>query len=138
MFPWYAGLPLALGSFALTHIAIVKYLVQVPGHDAVWKTPYFSSVFQSSAFWVLVTWMWVLVPSTSHLLFTNLIFLFTFFVAMYSFFKAVAADPGFIKHDLSRQRQHQAVEELADDNLLDVRHFCLTCLVSHDLSKNEL
>lgn len=62
MFPWYAGLPLALMSFAVTHIGIIKYLIQVPSHDAVWKTPYFSSIFQSSAFWVVVTWMFVLVP----------------------------------------------------------------------------
>lgn len=133
MFPWYTGLPLALISFGATHIAIVKYLIQVPGNDAVWKTPYFSSIFQSSAFWVLVTWMWVLVPSTSHLLFTNCIFLFAFFTAMFSFFKAVAADPGFIKNDISRQKQHQFVQELADDNLLDVRHFCLTCLIKKPL-----
>lgn len=60
MFPWYVGLPMAVGAFALTHIAIIKYLIQVPSHDAVWKTPYFSSIFQSSAFWVLATWMFVL------------------------------------------------------------------------------
>lgn len=48
---------------------------------------------------------------------------------MFSFFKAVAADPGFIKNDISREKQHRFVEELADENCLDVRHFCLTCLV---------
>jgi palmitoyltransferase len=67
--------------------------------------------------------------ATSHLLFTNLIFLTTFFTAMFAFFKAVSADPGFIKKDLSREKQHRAVEGLADENILDVRHFCLTCLV---------
>lgn len=49
---------------------------------------------------------------------------------MFSFFKAVAADPGFIKNDLSREKQHGCVQELAENNVLDVRHFCLTCLVS--------
>lgn len=49
---------------------------------------------------------------------------------MFAFFKAVSADPGFIKKDLSREKQHRAVEELADENTLDVRHFCLTCLVN--------
>ncbi|KAI9485347.1 MAG: DHHC palmitoyltransferase-domain-containing protein [Benjaminiella poitrasii] len=133
MFPWYIGLPSALFTFIVTHIGIANYLIQVPSHDAIWRTPYFSSIFQSSAFWVVVTWMWVLVPSTSHLLFTNLIFLITFFTAMFAFFKAVAADPGFIKKDLSREKQHRAVEELADENILDVRHFCLTCLVKKPL-----
>jgi palmitoyltransferase len=67
MFPWYGGLPLALISFGITHIGIVKYLIQVQSNDAVWKTPYFSSIFQSSAFWVVATWMWVLVPCKKHL-----------------------------------------------------------------------
>jgi palmitoyltransferase len=39
------------------------------------------------------------------------------------------ADPGFIKKDLSREKQRIAVEELANENTLDIRHFCLTCLV---------
>ncbi|KAI8350886.1 ankyrin repeat-containing domain protein, partial [Choanephora cucurbitarum] len=133
MFSWYAGLPLATMCFAITHISIVKYLVQVPSNDAVWKLPYFSSVFQSSAFWVVVTWLWVLVPSTSHLLFTHLIFLVTFFTAMFSFFKAMSSDPGFIRKDLSREKQRMAVEELADENMLDIRHFCLTCLIKKPL-----
>ncbi|KAG2230295.1 hypothetical protein INT48_001537 [Thamnidium elegans] len=107
MFPWYAGLPLALASFALMHISIVKYLIQVPSNDAVWKTPYFSSIFQSSAFWVLVTWAFILLP--------------------------LAADPGFIKNDLSREKQHGCVQELAENNVLDVRHFCLTCLIKKPL-----
>jgi palmitoyltransferase len=66
---------------------------------------------------------------TSHLLFTNLAFLASFFSAMLAFFKAVAIDPGFIKNNISREQQRQAVEELANENKLDARHFCLTCLV---------
>jgi palmitoyltransferase len=66
---------------------------------------------------------------TSHLLFTNLAFLASFFSAMLAFFKAVAIDPGFIKNNISREQQRQAVEELANENKLDARHFCSTCLV---------
>lgn len=60
--PWYMGLPLALMEFLAMHVGIVKYLVPIPSHDALWKTPYFSCIFQASAFWVLVTWVGVLVP----------------------------------------------------------------------------
>ncbi|KAI8975041.1 hypothetical protein BDF20DRAFT_914030 [Mycotypha africana] len=133
MVSWYVGLPLAIATFAVTHMGIVKYLIQVPSHDAVWKTPYFSSIFQASAFWVLITWMWIVLPSTSYLLFTNLIFLITFFGAMFAFFKAVASDPGFIRKDLSKEKQRQIVEDLANSHILDVRHFCLTCLIRKPL-----
>jgi nitrate reductase cytochrome c-type subunit len=73
--------------------------------------------------------------ATSHLLLTNIVFLSSFFSAMFAFFKAVAADPGFVKKDLSQEKQSRAVEELANENLLDVRHFCLTCLVKQDTVK---
>ncbi|KAI7897811.1 ankyrin repeat-containing domain protein [Cokeromyces recurvatus] len=133
IFSWFVGLPLALLTFVAMHMGISKYLIPVMSHDAIWRTPYFSSIFQASAFWVIVTWMWVLVPSTSHLLFTNLIFLITFFIAMFAFFKAVTVDPGFIKKDVSREKQQKAVQELADENRLDIRHFCLTCLIKKPL-----
>jgi palmitoyltransferase len=62
MFPWFGGLPLALLIFTAMHMAMTKYVVQIPSHDALWKTPYFSSIFQASAFWVIVTWMRILLP----------------------------------------------------------------------------
>ncbi|KAG0740430.1 hypothetical protein G6F57_004835 [Rhizopus arrhizus] len=133
MFPWFGGLPLALLIFTAMHMAMTKYVVQIPSHDALWKTPYFSSIFQASAFWVIVTWMRILLPSTSQLLFAHLIFIVTFFTAMLAFFKAVSSDPGFIKNDLSREKQRMIVEELANDNCLDIRHFCLTCLIKKPL-----
>ncbi|KAG1443978.1 hypothetical protein G6F56_010475 [Rhizopus delemar] len=125
-FPWFGGLPLAMFIFAGMHMSIVRYVVPIPSPNALWKTPYFSSIFQASAFWVLMTWIRILLPSTSYLLFTHLIFIITFFTAMFAFFKAIAADPGFIKNELSREQQRMAVEELANENSLDIRHFCLT------------
>ncbi|CEJ00496.1 Putative Palmitoyltransferase [Rhizopus microsporus] len=132
-FPWYTGLPLTLLLCAAMHLTIVNYVIPIPSNDAVWRTPYFSSIFQASAFWVLVTWIRILLPSTSQWLFTHLLFIITFFTAMLAFFKAVSSDPGFVKNDLSREKQRLAVEELANDNCLDARHFCLTCLVKKPL-----
>lgn len=71
--------------------------------------------------------------ATSQWLFTHLLFIVAFFTAMFAFFKAVSSDPGFVKNDLSREKQRLAVEELANDNCLDARHFCLTCLVKKPL-----
>ncbi|RCI05084.1 palmitoyltransferase akr1, partial [Rhizopus stolonifer] len=133
MLPWYGGLPLAMIIFLSMHMVMTKYVVQLPSHDALWRTPYFSSIFQASSFWVIVTWMRILLPSTSQLLFTHLIFVVTFFIAMFAFFKAVASDPGFIKNNFSRENQRIVVEELANENILDVRHFCLTCLIKKPL-----
>lgn len=43
------------------HVGIIKYLLPAPSHDALWKTPYFSCIFQASAFWVLFTWLFKIV-----------------------------------------------------------------------------
>ncbi|KAI8997043.1 hypothetical protein BDB01DRAFT_840561 [Pilobolus umbonatus] len=133
LYSWYIGLPLSLSCFILIHVAIVKYVIQIPCHDALWKTPYFSSIFQSTAFWVMATWMTVLAPLTSHLLFTNLTFIISFVVAMYAFFKAVSSDPGFINKDLSKEAQRRIIQDLAEKNQLDPRHFCLTCFIQKPL-----
>lgn len=61
-FPWYTGLPLTLLLCAAMHLTIVNYVIPIPSNDAVWRTPYFSSIFQASAFWVLVTWIRILLP----------------------------------------------------------------------------
>jgi hypothetical protein len=151
-FNWYLALPLAIVEFLAMHVGIVKFVIPVPTPDAMLKTPYFSSIFQATAFWVGVTWLIVIMRgriinlrtfftnfstnmssplATSHMVFTNLIFFASYTIAMTSFYKAVFTDPGFINKNLSREEQRAAVIDLAEEEKLDIRHFCFTCLVSH-------
>ncbi|KAI8328320.1 DHHC palmitoyltransferase-domain-containing protein [Chlamydoabsidia padenii] len=133
VFSWYLGLPMAVLSLVGMHVMIVKYLIPIPHNEALWKTPYFSCIFQSSAFWVLVTWTCILVPNTAYMTMTHLIFMVSFFIAIYHFYHAVTADPGFVNNEPSKEQQRQDVLALADAHALDVRHFCVTCLVSKPL-----
>jgi palmitoyltransferase len=64
------------------------------------------------------------------MLLTHFIFIVSYVVAMTSFYKAVLADPGFISKNSSREEQRAAVFDLAEEEKLDIRHFCFTCLVS--------
>ncbi|ORZ11159.1 DHHC palmitoyltransferase-domain-containing protein [Absidia repens] len=132
-FSWYLGLPLAVLCLVGMHVSIVKYLIPIPHNEALWKTPYFSCIFQASAFWVLVTWTLILVPNTAYLILTHLVFMFSFFVAMYHFYQAVMADPGFVNNEPTKEQQRQDVMELADAQCLDLRHFCVTCLIKKPL-----
>ncbi|CAG8617309.1 1040_t:CDS:2, partial [Funneliformis mosseae] len=50
-YPWFIGLPLAIGQFIGFHILIVKVLITAHVPDAMMRTPYFTSLFQASAFW---------------------------------------------------------------------------------------
>ncbi|GAB5588816.1 palmitoyltransferase akr1 [Umbelopsis nana] len=132
-FPWYYGLPLSIIEFLAMHVGIVKFVIPVPTPDAMLKTPYFSSIFQATAFWVGMTWLVVIAKATSHMLFTHFIFVVSYVVAMTSFYKAVLADPGFISKNLSREEQRAAVFDLAEEEKLDIRHFCFTCLIKKPL-----
>ncbi|CAM0137616.1 palmitoyltransferase akr1 [Umbelopsis sp. WA50703] len=71
--------------------------------------------------------------ATSHMVFTNLIFFASYTIAMTSFYKAVFTDPGFINKNLSREEQRAAVIDLAEEEKLDIRHFCFTCLIKKPL-----
>jgi hypothetical protein len=39
------------------HVSVVKFLIPIPSPDAMLRTPYFTSIFQATAFWVGVTWI---------------------------------------------------------------------------------
>ncbi|KAI8071555.1 DHHC palmitoyltransferase-domain-containing protein [Gongronella butleri] len=132
-FPWYMGVPMAALSFVGMHLLIIKKLLPIPHNEALWKTPYFSCIFQASAFWVLITWTCVIVPDTAYMIVTHLIFMVSFFVAMYHFYMAVMADPGFINNKPSRSEQQQTVWQLAEEHVMDIRHFCITCLIRKPL-----
>lgn len=67
------------------------------------------------------------------MLLTNVIFIVSYVVAMSAFFRAVMADPGFVNNQLSREAQKEAVFELTEEQKLDVRHFCVTCMAKKPL-----
>ncbi|RIA97923.1 hypothetical protein C1645_751171 [Glomus cerebriforme] len=132
-YPWFIGLPLAIGEFVVFHILIVKVLIRAHVPDAMMRTPYFTSLFQASAFWVGVTWLFRILLATSYLLVANIIFISSYAVALYSFYTAVLTDPGFVPKLTSREEQKELIINLANKGMLDSRHFCITCLINKPL-----
>ncbi|RHZ89336.1 hypothetical protein Glove_16g188 [Diversispora epigaea] len=132
-YSWLIGFPLAITEFIVFHMLIVKVLIQAKLPDALMRTPYFTSLFQASAFWVGATWVFKILLATSYLFVANIIFVTTFFVALYSFYTAVLADPGFVPKLHSREEQKQLVIDLANKGMLDTRHLCITCLIKKPL-----
>jgi palmitoyltransferase len=75
-YPWFIGLPLAIGEFVVFHILIVKVLIKAQVPDAMMRTPYFTSIFQASAFWVGVTWLFRILLGIVLKLYYSIFFLF--------------------------------------------------------------
>lgn len=67
LFPWYIALPLAIVQFLAGHLGSVKFLLRTKTPNDMLQTPYYTAVFQSTAFWVGYTWLRHLVYSKSSL-----------------------------------------------------------------------
>lgn len=131
--PWFIGLPLAILEYIICHIIVTKVFIRVQLTVEFMRTPYLSSIFQASAFFVGATWIYKLLFATSFLYSANIIFITTFATSMYSFYVVVLGDPGFIPKSQSREEQKQLVIELANKGMLDARHLCTTCLIKKPL-----
>ncbi|CAG8606717.1 5779_t:CDS:2 [Dentiscutata heterogama] len=101
-YPWFIGLPLVILEYIICHIIVTKVFIRSQLTIEFMRTPYLSSIFQASAFWVGVTWIY------------KLLF--------------VLGDPGYIPKPQSREEQKRLVIDLANKGMLDARHLCTTCL----------
>ncbi|KAF9117062.1 palmitoyltransferase akr1 [Mortierella sp. AM989] len=128
LFPWFVAIPLAVAQFLFGHIGAIKFLLRTKTPSDMLQTPYYTAVFQSTAFWVGYTWLRRLLFNTSHLFWLNLAFIVGYVSSLYFFYGAVMADPGWTKVNNSIESQRETVIQMADRGLLDVRHFCVTCV----------
>ncbi|KAI8353692.1 DHHC palmitoyltransferase-domain-containing protein [Mortierella sp. GBAus27b] len=128
LFPWYLAIPLAVLQFFLGHIGAIKFLLRTKKPNEMLQTPYYTAVFQSTAFLVGFTWIRHLLFNTSHLFWLNLAFIVGYVSAMYFFYGAVMSDPGWTPRNTSIESQREAVLQMADRGILDSRHFCASCV----------
>ncbi|KAK3815273.1 MAG: putative ankyrin repeat-containing protein [Benniella sp.] len=133
LFPWYLALPLAVTQFLIGHVGAIKFLLRTKKPNDMLQTPYYTAVFQSTAFLVGFTWLRHLVYNTSHLLWMNIAFLVGYVSALYFFYGAVMADPGWVPPNRALDAQREAVLQMADRHLLDAKHFCIACLIQRPL-----
>ncbi|RKP27990.1 ankyrin repeat-containing domain protein, partial [Syncephalis pseudoplumigaleata] len=133
LFPWYIGLTLGLVEFLVFHLSVLRWLLprrQVSSNnDAMMKAPYFSAIFQSTAFWVGVTWLSRVLWYTLEHTMANILFALTYTLALWCFFQAVLRDPGFVPRPHARDDKRRLLQSLAKDNLLDKTHLCVSCIV---------
>ncbi|KAG0306309.1 palmitoyltransferase akr1 [Dissophora globulifera] len=133
LFPWFIALPLAVAQFLLGHIGAIKFLLRTRTPNDMLQTPYYTAVFQATAFWVGYTWIRYLLFNTSHLFWLNLLFITCYVSALYFFYGAVMSDPGWTKCNTSIESQREMVVQMADRGLLDVRHFCVNCVAQRPM-----
>ncbi|KAJ1813748.1 palmitoyltransferase akr1 [Coemansia sp. RSA 2599] len=143
VYPWFVGVPLGLVVFAAMHIVMIKYITRSKLPLNIQSVPYFSAIFQSSAFYIFVTWLSRILPVTvygqidGHSIPThktlNFVFIALLGSCMYCFYKAVLGDPGYIARNETVLAAQPVICELAASGTLDFDHFCRTCLNARPL-----
>ncbi|KAG8564760.1 hypothetical protein GDO81_016587 [Engystomops pustulosus] len=86
--------------------------------------------FISSIFWMFMTWFICFLPHVAQAT-VQVPFLISIFLLVYYFYKTWSTDPGYIK--CSEEEKKQTIISLAEAGCLDVRLFCISCLVKKPL-----
>ncbi|KAJ2083423.1 palmitoyltransferase akr1 [Coemansia sp. RSA 988] len=138
LYPWFIGIPLGLGVLAGMQYVFFRYITRRRTAFLIQRLPYVTTIFQSSALYILITWVTRVLPVTTrgyidgHPIPTykllNFVFMVLFGVCMYYFYKTLLADPGIIPRNTSIQAAAPAIRKLAEEGRLDPEHFCFTCL----------
>ncbi|KAJ2360888.1 palmitoyltransferase akr1, partial [Coemansia sp. RSA 2610] len=137
LYPWFIGVPMCLVVLGMMHYVFRKY---VAGHRfkfQLQRLPYLSVIFQSSALYILITWLTRVLPVTTrgriddhpiptHKL-LNVVFLWVFGGCLYYFYQTLSSDPGYIPRNQSIQAAAPAVRKLTAAGTLNSDHFCFTC-----------
>ncbi|KAK9763099.1 palmitoyltransferase akr1, variant 3 [Basidiobolus ranarum] len=128
-FPWFIGVPLGGLELLLMHLFVIKFLLRGRNMKVAMNTPYYSSIFQASFVYVIITWLFVVAPATTQYLFINVSFFLFASITMYCFYKALSSDPGYLTINSSLTVGKEIVLRLANTKQLDARSFCITCLI---------
>ncbi|KAG4090815.1 ankyrin repeat-containing domain protein [Neocallimastix lanati (nom. inval.)] len=105
-FYWFISVPIILVIFYGLSL-IIKKVLSKGGRDKMESNPFVASLYQSTLFY----------------LFLNYIFVF---FKTHSYFLCLFHDPGNIPH-LSIESRNKVIQELAEQDILDSRHYCVEC-----------
>ncbi|KAJ1907166.1 palmitoyltransferase akr1 [Coemansia sp. IMI 209127] len=143
LYPWFVGIPMAGFSLFGMQFTTQRFIAKSKGMQILMRLPYMTMIFQSSALYILFTWVSRVLPVTTHgsidghpiptHKMLNIAFFWLFGMCMYYFYKAVFSDPGYIPRNETPQDAESAVRKLAASNTLDFEYFCRTCLNSRPL-----
>lgn len=134
--PVYWSIPLSI----LLVLAMLKTLGRLvlpsisTDHHALMQTPFFAGLFSGSSFWVLVHYVFDVLPVTvGTYTFRNLTFMIVFSIVIYAFFQSMFRDPGYIPPITNPAEQRAMIDGLIERGEYDTRHFCISTYVRKPL-----
>lgn len=90
------------------------------------KTPFATSIPQSTLFYTALTWI-AIQPQVYTLWKYNLGFLLAYSGCCFAFYKCIMSDPGYIPVSASPEDRTKVVHQLVESGHFNARHYCITC-----------
>ncbi|KAJ2778312.1 palmitoyltransferase akr1 [Coemansia javaensis] len=143
LYPWFVGVPAAILVAGGMQYCVVRFVARGRRSFGIMGLPYTTAVFQSSALYILITWLGRVLPATTggrvdgqavptHRL-LNVVFVWLFGGCMYCFYYTVFADPGYTARNESVRAAAAQIRRLGAAGRLDTDHFCIECLSKRPL-----
>ncbi|CCJ30506.1 unnamed protein product [Pneumocystis jirovecii] len=98
------------------------------------KTKYLSGIFFGTLAWVILRWIFVLLPTTWELgFFLNILLFIVSSVSIVCFFYTVFSNPGYIPKPQGIEEQREIIEHLVKEKLFMIENYCIFCYLRRPL-----
>ncbi|RCK63059.1 Palmitoyltransferase AKR1 [Candida viswanathii] len=119
------------GIYLLKNFVISTYLFD---DKPLPKSPLLAGVFSSTAFWVILVWLYNIVPATFfHNFFANVLMAGCVGILTWSFFKAMFINPGYVPTPADNNVILNQAKELIALGKFDTDNFCVNSFVRKPL-----
>lgn len=128
----FLGLIIFLASILLLQQFVVPVYLRT--NKAFFQTPILAGLFSSSAFWVALSWAFVVLPKTIlQNFFSNVALAVSIALLTFSFVKALTINPGFVPVPTDPQIIFSDIKELVKSAKFDTDHFCVNTFIRRPL-----
>jgi palmitoyltransferase len=124
-FDWFISVPIMLSLFYGLSF-IIKKLLTKGGSHKMETNPFIASLYQSTLFYLFLNYIFVFFKNTKEYIYVHIIFIIVFYISAHSYFVCLFHDPGIIPR-ISIESRNKVIQELAEQNILDPRHYCVEC-----------
>jgi len=124
-FVWLISVPIMIGIFYLLNI-FTKKVIAKGGRHKMETNPLVASLYQATLFYIFIDYAFIIIKNTTELIYAHIIFIILFYISAHSYFVCLFSDPGNIPH-LSVESRNKVIQELAEQDTLDARHYCVEC-----------
>ncbi|ORX55907.1 hypothetical protein BCR36DRAFT_581063 [Piromyces finnis] len=122
---WFFSIPLMFTLFYLLSF-FIKTVLAKGGRNKMETNPIVASIYQATLFYIVINYVFVFIKNTPELWILHIMVISLIYISAHSYFVCLFHDPGNIPL-LSVESRNKVIQELAEQDILDARHYCVEC-----------